>query len=219
MPSQDVFRWTTSLSLLYPHPAPLAGCSFSPLQGWNMGRKWSDRGCQLPPIPISLFLFTKRIPILSWAHGCPTTRRDFLAWLRARRDPVTELWLMRHKQNGGWCTLKESSEGMGQTFPLCFLPPSFLEHDLMAGALAAPLDHEHEDNIHGPWEQWTRRPVPDNCVEPPSHPWTGTISWHILCKREINIYFVLPLFFHLYMHANVPLTSTEGFIFSGPVDT
>lgn len=38
---------------------------------------------------------------------------------------------------------------MGQTFPLPFLSSSCLELDVMAGALAAPPDHEHEDHIQG----------------------------------------------------------------------
>jgi len=38
---------------------------------------------------------------------------------------------------------------MGLNFPLPFLSSSCLEHDVMAGALAAPPDHEPEDHIQG----------------------------------------------------------------------
>lgn len=191
MPSQGLYRWPPA-SVFSTHILPqlLAALSL-PFRAGTWGENEVTEAAACPPTSISLFLFTKRIPVLSWAHCWPTTKRNLLAWLRARRDLVTELWLMRHKRNGEWSALNESSRDgadLSSALPLPQLP----------GASAAPPDLERSS----PWP-WARgRHQGPGSSEPGGlflitlwshHPFQESpVFWHILCKREINIDLVLP---------------------------
>lgn len=61
---------------------------------------------------------------------------------------MTELWLMRCKQK---CQVlyPERILKRGQTLPLPFLSLGCLEHNMMAGAAAAPSDHEYGATFMG----------------------------------------------------------------------
>lgn len=129
-------------------------CFPSTEQGRKSSRPYNSQmaetaGCL--PVSMAPFLFTKGSQFLA----APTTIPCFS--LGAKYDYVTRLWSIRHKQKywvgypKGVLTRREVHSS--STFPfLC------LEHNVMAGAFAAPC----EDQDHSIWEQWSRSLALDN---------------------------------------------------------
>lgn len=64
-------------------------------------------------------------------------------------DPVTQLWLMRHKWKCRVMYLESILKREGADLPLPFPSPVFLNQDVMAGAAAAPLTTSMGTTVKG----------------------------------------------------------------------